>query len=184
VYYTGNEFGIDADSLVKFWTLNNNSTNAPDSVRLPDAAADNITIDKFTYNGLNPDQEVLFYRMNGAGHDILYQPANDMTELMEVWMFFRRHQNTTLGMQKRSIDQNIIIYPNPATDFIDVIIPSSVEKAKIELFTNLGELIYSAIIKDSSHYINLKNIKKCNGVYLIRVSGVSFNHTEKIIIEN
>lgn len=183
VYYTGNEFGIDPDSLINFWVLNNGCNTIPDSVRLMDDAADSMTVDKFTYNGFGADAEVLFYRMNGAGHDILYQPDNDMTEIMEVWAFFMRHQNLTAQVPEQNIEKGTQIYPNPASDFINIILPRTSEKLKVELFTIQGALVYTQQIQDSFHHISLNSNKFNNGIYLLRVSGASVNFTQQIIIQ-
>jgi polyhydroxybutyrate depolymerase len=183
VFYIGNEFGIDADSLINFWVLNNGCNPVPDSVRFIDAAPDTITVDKFTYTGSGPDNEVWFYRMNGADHTVLYEPENDMTEILEVWSFFRRHHNLTAQVPEQNIEKGIQVYPNPAADFINVILPRTSEKIKVELFTVLGALVYSEQIQDSFHHISLGNAKFGNGIYLLRVSGASVNYTQQIIIQ-
>ncbi|HOY31815.1 MAG TPA: T9SS type A sorting domain-containing protein [Bacteroidales bacterium] len=183
VFYIGNEYGIDPDSLINFWVLNNGCNPVPDSVRFMDAAADNITVDKFTYNGAGNDAEVLFYRMNGAEHTVLYQPGNDMTEILEVWSFFRRHHNLTAQVPEQQIEKGIQVYPNPAADFINIILPRTSEKIKVEIFTIQGALVYTGQIQDSFHHIPLNSNKIHNGMYLLRVSGVSVNFTQQIMIQ-
>jgi len=181
VAFSGNTFGMDADSLISFWTLNNACNPVPDSIGFSDAVNDSITIDKFSYTGSSVDDEVLFYRMNGADHTVLYEPDNDMTEIMEVWMFFRRHQNMTADVTSVDIEKNIYVYPNPATDFINIITPQASGKLNVELYTIQGALVYSGFINDQFHNISLNNGKFTNGMYLLRVSGENVNYSQPVI---
>ncbi|HOY31814.1 MAG TPA: T9SS type A sorting domain-containing protein [Bacteroidales bacterium] len=184
VFYLLNPYGIDADSLVKFWVLNNGCNPVPEYNVLPDAVADNITIDKYAYTNGDPDSEVLFYRMNGAGHTILTLPENDFSECMEVWMFFRRHQKTIPSqVALQNIEKNIQAYPNPASDFINVILARTSEKIKVELYSIYGASVYSQQIQDTFHHISLNGNNFHNGVYLLRVSGASVNFSKHIVIQ-
>ncbi len=183
VFYILNPYGIDADSLVHFWVLNNGCNPTPEYTALPDIAADNITIDRFDYTNGSPESEVLFYRMNGAGHGLLDLPENDISEAMEVWMFFRRHQKSTEQIQKYDLLNNIFIYPNPAKDFIDVSMPQLKEQVKLDIYTVQGSHVYSAVTTGSFHYINLHDANIPSGLLLLRVSCGSFNFTKKIVVQ-
>ena len=183
VSFVGDQYGIDPDSLINFWILNNGCNPVPDSSSFANTANDSITVDKFSYSGSGPDAEVLFYRMNGADHTVLYEPDNDITEIMEIWMFFRRHQNLTADIPEQNIEKGIQVYPNPATDFVNVVLPKTSEKLQVELFTVLGARVYSEQIQDSFHHISLNKGKLGNGIYLLRVSGATVNFTQQILIE-
>ncbi|HNW69017.1 MAG TPA: T9SS type A sorting domain-containing protein [Bacteroidales bacterium] len=183
VYYTGNQFGIDPDSMINFWVSNNACNSVPDSTGFTDAVADGITVDKFSYTGSGIDNEVLFYRMNGAGHTVLFEPNNDISEIMEVWLFFLRHKNLTAQVPQQDIENGIQIYPNPATDFINVVLPKTSEKLQVDLFTVQGARVYSEQIQDSFHHISLNKGKFGNGIYLLRVSGATVNFTQQILIQ-
>jgi len=183
VYFTGNQFGLDADSIINFWVANNLCNPVPDSTGFVDAVADGITVDKFSYTGSGIDNEVLFYRMNGAGHTVLFEPNNDITEIMEVWMFFLRHKNLTAQVPEQNIESGIQVFPNPATDFVNVVLPKTSEKLQVELFTIQGARVYSELIRDSFHHISLSNANFGNGIYLLRVSGGTVNFTQQILIQ-
>lgn len=183
VYYVGNQFGIDPDSLIRFWVLNNGCNPVPDSVTFSDTAADNITVDKFSYTGAGPDDEVLFYRMNGAAHEVLYQPDNDMTEILEIWKFFKRHKNLTAQVPEQEIPNNIFVYPNPASEFINIMTPEVRGKTTVELFTLQGKLVYSALFTGQFHHIPLHQQIFFSGMYLLRLSGPAINVTRPIIVQ-
>lgn len=184
VSFVGNQYGIDPDSLIRFWVLNNGCNPVPDSSTFPNTVNDSITVDKFSYTGSGPDAEVLFYRMNGADHTVIYEPDNDITEIMEIWKFFRRHQNLTADIPEQSIEKGIQVYPNPFTDFVNIILPATTEKLKAEIFTIQGSVLYSEQITDTFHHISIDKQKFKNGIYLLRVSGTSVNYTQKLVIQN
>ncbi|HOV11926.1 MAG TPA: T9SS type A sorting domain-containing protein [Bacteroidales bacterium] len=183
VYYVGNQFGIDPDSLIRFWVLNNGCNPVPDSTGFANTAADNITVDKFSYAGAGPDAEVLFYRMNGASHEVLYQPDNDMTEILEIWKFFRRHQNLTAQVPEQELQKDIFMYPNPASEFINIMTPPVNGKSNVEIFTLQGALIYSSTLTGQFHHIPLSKDVFRRGMYLLRVSGPTINVTRSIIVQ-
>ncbi|HNZ41944.1 MAG TPA: T9SS type A sorting domain-containing protein [Bacteroidales bacterium] len=184
VYYVGNQFGIDPDSLIRFWVVNNGCNPVPDSTGFADTAADSITVDKFSFTGAGPDNEVLFYRMNGAGHEVLYEPDNDMTEILEIWKFFRRHQNATASVAEQVFQNDIFVYPNPAADFINIILPETVGKTTVELFTLQGTLVYSATPAGQFHHIPLQSSVFRNGMYLLRVSGPGVNLARRLVVQH
>ena len=76
-------------------------------------------------------------------------------------------------------DSNIIIYPNPANDFINIEIENGKEKAKsIEIINDLGVTLISSKFKNKFDVSSLSS-----GLYLIRIHFKDYIHTEKVIIE-
>jgi hypothetical protein len=98
-------------------------------------------------------------------------------------MFFLRHQNLTAQVPEQNIENGIQIYPNPATDFINVLLPKTSEKLYVELYNLQGARVYSELIRDSFHHISLSNANFGNGIYLLRVSGATVNFTQQILIQ-
>ncbi len=185
VYYTGNLYGIDADSLVSFWVLNNGCNPVADSFTYANTVAgDSVTIDRFKYAGTSPDQDVWFFRLNGFGHSVLFQPANDISEIYELWLFLRKHTNPTAGIQTSTdFEKNIQIYPNPASSFVNVILPETSENLTVEIFSIQGACLYSKQVTSSLHQILLNDDEFANGMYILRVFGNSINASQRIIIE-
>ena len=183
VYFHGDQYGNDPDSLIHFWVKNNGCSVVPDSSRYPDIANDTITVDLFKYSGSNINNDVWFFRMNGATHTLLFKPTNDINETVETWLFFRRHRNMTAGIQTQNIfENNIQAYPNPAHHFVDVILPETSEVYNVELFSAQGERLYSKQVHGSLHQI-LLNDKFTSGIYFLRVTGNSINASQRIIVQ-
>lgn len=178
VAFTGNSYGIDADSLVRFWVLNNGCNQVPDSMTYPDLAGDSITIDRFIYQNTPGNPEVWFFRMNGADHTVLYQPTNDFTQIMEAWMFLRKYSNPTAGTESAISQSDISIFPNPASDFVNIMLPYSTVPFTIEIYTLQGRLIKQENAVSGMHYLSLEDFP--SAMYLIRISGNNVNITKQI----
>jgi polyhydroxybutyrate depolymerase len=185
VYYQGNLYGIDADSLVSFWRLNNGCNPVPDSSRYANTTlGDSITVDRFKYSGSTPDKDVWFFRMNGASHEVLFTPTNDINEIYEIWLFFRLHKNMTAGIQTQTVlDNNVQVYPNPASSFINLMLPENAGKLTVELYSVQGACVYSGETNSSLHQILIGSDKFTNGMYILRASGNSLNVSQKVLIQ-
>ena len=172
VAYSGNAYGIDVDSLVNFWVANNQCNPMPDSTRYPDVAADNFTIDCFKYHGTSNQQDFWLVRMNNVGHTILYQPANDITEVMEMWMFFRAHTLPNASVNSVVTDFKINVYPNPVSDRINIDFGSEKVRndVRVEVFALEGKLCYTSDFKNLPEKIMIDCPELKNGTYLIRIT--------------
>jgi len=184
VAYSGNSYGIDAIPLINFWITNNACNTPPDSSRFADIASDGYTIDLFKYTGSTVNNDVWFYRMNNAPHTVLKQPTNDITETTEMWRFFRRHFETTTNTPELAEEKRILAFPNPANNFINLILPETSEKMTIELYSIEGSCLYSKQISANNfHQIILNNTLFSNGIYILRVCGNTVNLSQQIIIQ-
>ena len=88
VAYTNNTFGTDAEETVEFWATNNSCDASSSATAFPDNVSDGITLTHYVYN--NCDADVEFFKADGAGHDWLYKPNNDISYTIEIWDFFSR----------------------------------------------------------------------------------------------
>lgn len=72
---------------MEFWQ-NNNGCGDSSVNALPDlVASDSITVDQIVYNTCGAPLE--HWRENGAAHQWLYRPVNDIDATTEIWLFFR-----------------------------------------------------------------------------------------------
>ena len=91
-----------------------------------------------------------------------------------------------VGICKEFTNSNIQVYPNPANDFLSIIIsePYS-DEIKIEISDIAGKIVYTSTIDAKSEnnleQINLSSIKP--GAYLIRLSNKDNTITRKIDIK-
>ncbi len=73
-------------TTIAFWQNNNGCADST-VYNLPDPAADGITVDTIPANTCNAP--VILWRENGADHQWLYLPLNDVNSATEIWLFFR-----------------------------------------------------------------------------------------------
>ncbi len=74
-------------TTMAFWQ-NNNGCGDSSEYNLPNTVSgDNITVDTIAYNSCNAP--TILWRENGADHQWLYKPANDIDATTEIWLFFR-----------------------------------------------------------------------------------------------
>jgi polyhydroxybutyrate depolymerase len=179
VYYTGDLYGIDPDSLIRFWVSNNMCDTAPVTYNYPNTANDSITVERFEYSNGDPQSDVWFFKMYGAGHTILFQPTNDITEPIELWLFFRRHSYVIEGInEQNNISENMQIYPNPATYNITVETP---QKSVIKVFDIQGQLINGFEANSNKTDIDVSNL--LSGVYVVKVKTVNGIWVNKFVKE-
>lgn len=105
-----------------FWRAQHGCASTSDSIRKPDIANDTITVDQFIYNTCNEDGAVELWKFNGADHQYLYKPLNDINEGIEVWLFLRKwhHTNASPVGINENVKQEIKVYPNPSNGNITI----------------------------------------------------------------
>lgn len=158
---------------ISFWQNVHGCSASADSLRYADLAADNITVDRFRYDNCNPSASLELLRFNGADHQFLYRPLNDINEMMEVWLFLRKWHHTnpaTAGMSDLA-NNALTVFPNPTTGFITVTVEQPVSFA---LFDLLGNQLQTGSFSSGSNTLDLENTP--TGIYFLKAG----NSTRKI----
>lgn len=90
----------------------------------------------------------------------------------------------TVGMDdQETITENIRIYPNPATQMVNIIIPFAAELSiKAGLFTISGQEVHSEMIYPSTLKGSFDVAGYPKGIYYLKLSTDSWHHTEKLVI--
>jgi hypothetical protein len=87
--------------------------------------------------------------------------------------------NGCASLNENNIDNRIVVKPNPATDYIDIV----VENVKsIQLMTTEGRVIDISlnILNDNTSRIDVSNLSK--GTYILRINTENISTTRKVII--
>jgi polyhydroxybutyrate depolymerase len=159
---------------VAFWQNVHNCDATADSTRLDDTASDNITVDRFRYDNCNPSGSLELWRLNGADHIYLYQPVNDITEMIEVWLFLRKWQHPSpaaVGVVEEIIPY-ISISPNPSNGIYTV---STEKELEYAICNTSGQVVQSGMLGAGENTIELTD--KLAGVYFLKTG----NLTKKLI---
>lgn len=90
------------------------------------------------------------------------------------------YSNQTITGIKESTQEKVDVYPNPATDFINFHVGTTLEPAKIEIYDNQGKLV---MIEDiiTRKQISVKQLQR--GFYIYKVSFQNSVMTGKIILQ-
>lgn len=89
--------------------------------------------------------------------------------------------NTTLSATDFTLSNNVKIYPNPATDLINVSVLNYVGDLKVELFDVNGRLVNVKTVDFSGNYsMELNSLN--SGVYIVKLTGTNLNYSEKIVV--
>jgi hypothetical protein len=106
--------------------------------------------------------------------------AESVTSITEATTVYE----PTLGMGAiESKDLDILIYPNPASDFIAIQAPMAEGfNRKIELINELGQVVKTSQIVQGSTICTLETDTVYDGVYFIKISGGKESKSYKVII--
>ena len=82
-----------------------------------------------------------------------------------------------LGIDEVSID-DIIMYPNPTVDILNLILPSNTASGTLFLFTSAGQKVLEQKIENNRPFVSLKEIQ--TGLYLYKFQTQNYSKTGKI----
>ena len=73
---------------------------------------------------------------------------------------------STVGLTE-NLEKIVAIYPNPASELLEIKLPKDTEST-IKLFNTLGQEIYTSNSKENKHSLNIKHIAE--GIYYVQVT--------------
>lgn len=79
-----------------------------------------------------------------------------------------------------AIDTNLIVFPNPVNNELNVHLPSTYEVGNITLYNILGKKVLESQVSQANRKVNVSHFSK--GVYLLKVEADGFSKTLKLII--
>ena len=76
-------------------------------------------------------------------------------------------------------DKKILVYPNPASEYISIVSPSEIKK--VSIINCIGKVVYESIINDINTQINTSSFDP--GIYFIRIRTTNGLETYKVAIK-
>ncbi len=87
---------------------------------------------------------------------------------------------TTTGLAEEN-QLSAKIYPNPATDYINIQLPNSNTDAKVEISDALGRIVFHSLLDSENSKIDVSELK--NGTYFVRIKNIDNKiHTQMIVL--
>jgi hypothetical protein len=130
---------------------------------------------------------------NSTTFEVLFEPTsigdatgtisienNDASENPYNFTIVGLGVNTTATVEIDDINRDIKIYPNPASQDMNISFTSAPNIYSIELYNNLGQLVLQ---KQSTYQVEKLDLKNLNsGIYYLNIFNNDFSRTEKIIV--
>jgi Secretion system C-terminal sorting domain len=86
--------------------------------------------------------------------------------------------NCALGYEQFSVNE-VVVYPNPASDNVNINFNSNVNIKTVELIDVQGRILLSKLVNDSNATFDLSSYS--NGVYYVKVVGDGGSRIEKLV---
>jgi aminopeptidase N len=141
---------------------------------------------KITVNQTQSDPSVTYFempleiRLSGAGgltHDVVVNHTSNGQEFIVSVPFvvtgvtfdpnkhiISRNNVATLASNSFDLEQTISVYPNPANDELHIMMPTSVQLEKVEIFNTLGQLIG----QKTDHDFSISEL--ASGIHLLKIT--------------
>jgi hypothetical protein len=104
---------------------------------------------------------------------------NDLFFSTGLGSYYRVKYKNTLGLETNQLENKIRIFPNPASDIINVNFFNTIPKAKVIIFNISGKLILLKEIDDNFNQINISELSK--GIYFMKIETNETTVTKKVI---
>lgn len=90
----------------------------------------------------------------------------------------------TVGTEtmNKSDDNKWEMYPNPASDIINIVVSNGELNQQLSIYDINGRLVYETIMESSAKTIKLDNIRVKPGVYLVNLNNNGITESRKLII--
>ena len=86
--------------------------------------------------------------------------------------------------EKGMLSENLVVFPNPAHEQINIVLPASVDTYKIRLTNILGSVVFEEKTLKNSKETSVINLAgKSKGVYFLTVESNNEKVTKKIVVE-
>jgi photosystem II stability/assembly factor-like uncharacterized protein len=92
--------------------------------------------------------------------------------------------NLCVGVVDNSLADNLSVYPNPAHEQINIVLPVNAGACKIKMVNVLGAVVYEEkVVKDSKDSVAIKLANKDKGIYFLIVEANNEKVVKKIVVE-
>lgn len=138
-----------------------NPSNPPKPVNQGEATTDEMMLVYFSYlNYQNGDEQIIVDTSSHAKHHLNCVP-----------------EQLSIGLKETIPHQTLLVYPNPATNGINIQLPTASDFT-LEMVNTLGQVV---LLAEQQSQLNVAGI--ANGIYFIKVTANNKQLLQKVIIQ-
>ncbi len=156
--------GMGAEALVDTWRNYNECSTEPTVYNFENTKNDGLTFEQYTYKNAETGNKTVFIKVNGGDHDWYYGNTHDIDYTTEIYKFFLGEKEDT--KIDEHISASIAIYPNPATDIVNIV---SQNDSELAIYNATGKEVKRIRTNEGSTSIDISDLP--NGMYFIVVNG-------------
>lgn len=166
------QVGLGAEALVETWRNYNECGTEPTVYNFEDTKNDGLTFEQYTYKNNETGNKTVFIKVNNGVHDWYSGNSHDIDYSTEIYKFFIGEENEPTKVEE-NISDAIAIYPNPATDIVNIV---SQNDSELAIYNATGKEIKRVSTTQNNTAIDISDLP--NGMYFIVVDG----HAQKLTI--
>lgn len=166
------QVGLGAEALVETWRNYNECGTEPTVYNFEDTKNDGLTFEQYTYKNNETGNKTVFIKVNNGVHDWYSGNSHDIDYSTEIYKFFIGEENEPTKVEE-NISDAIAIYPNPATDIVNIV---SQNDSELAIYNATGKEIKRVSTTQNNTAIDISDLP--NGMYFVVVDG----HAQKLTI--
>ncbi|MCX7743601.1 MAG: T9SS type A sorting domain-containing protein [Flavobacteriales bacterium] len=183
VNYNGIPGSLSVNETLTFWANHNSCGNTTTTINISNNNTNDFsTVEQIDYTGCSSCGWIRFFKIQGGGHtwpdgavDIpSYGPTNrDINATREIWSFFQMHSMPCYVSIKEEFTEQIKIFPNPASEIIQVHSEYPIERI------TLMDMSGKCLLQSSTNELHVANLQ--SGIYLLSIVTIHSNYTVRWI---
>ena len=164
--------GMGAETLVETWRNYKECSTEPTVYYFEDSKNDGLTFEQYTYKNEETGKKTVFIKVNNGVHDWYFGNSHDIDYTTEIYKFFVGEENEPTEIEE-NVSSLIEIYPNPASNMVNIIAP---ENSELVIYNATSNEVKRLITEQKNTTIDISNLP--DGIYFIVVDG----HAQKLTI--
>ena len=114
--------------------------------------------------------------------DVIWAYGNSLTLAYHAARYFETITRTAVANINNDKQIQFSMYPNPTNTDLNIVLPSNIESAQVEIYDILGKRILKKELQASFNSLDVTHIK--TGVYLIKIIGEGNSFGVKQFVKN
>ena len=154
---TGHTYAAPTNDTTQDWTIDSNTISG--ATRTIIATRNLSGSDSSDYTFSNSSSAIPIIYAHGSSMTLEYHQNRNFTNL----------SRTAVADVNKEKQIQFAMYPNPVQTELNIVLPSSIQSAQVEIYSILGKKISTKKLNTSFNKMNVSNLN--SGIYLIKIIG-------------